>query len=587
MQSLSPALFEAFFDTAERVADLVVTNPGRHRPARITRSAAKLEASSTIGLHEGFRVLSTNARVIARIAVQRTGEYRLRVVATAQQAGGEPARMRVSLDGKALEQFKVENVAPAPETFELELTLLKGEHTFAAAFINDYFAPEAADPMDRDRNLWVREIEVVGPLGTPGPTAFQKQLEERYPAAREALHALARLTWRRPAADVEIERLLALSAVGEDWDHRVRSALVALLASPNFLLRGEGLYGSDWALASQLSFLLWSSTPDERLLDLAEAGRLEERLEDELRRMLRDPRASALARRFAPQWLQLERLDEHAPDPRRFPEVDAQLLLDMRRESELFFEAILREDRPVSELLDADFTFVNAALAKHYGMPGVQGTHLRRIRVPDALRGQRGGLLGQAGILTATSNPTRTSPVLRGKWLLEVVLGTPPPPPPPGVGALAAASATGHELTLRERLERHRTDASCTVCHAPMDALGFGLENYDAVGAWRDSDGGSALDTRGALTDGTEFNGPAALRVQLAGNTALSCALATSLAIYGLGRGLEREEKSELVTRVQALDSPTLSQLLLAVVTSAAFTSPLGTVATSGAGATR
>jgi len=393
---------------------------------------------------------------------------------------------------------------------------------------------------------------------------------------------LLRRAWRRPATEVEVERLLSLSGAEAGWEERVRTALVGVLSSPHFLLRAEGVHGNEWALASRLSYFLWSSVPDERLLSLAAMGLLDRSVPSEVERMLADARSTRFARRFVLQWLQLDRLSEHVPDPRRFPRVDGALLAAMCEETQLFFEAVLREGRVVGELLDSDFTFANGALAGHYGIPGVRGEGFLRVGIPHELREQRGGLLGHASVLTATSNPTRTSPVLRGKWVMDVLLGTPPPPPPPGVGNLADELAGEVEASLRKRLERHREDASCAVCHEAMDGLGCGLENYDAVGAWRSEDGRFPLETGGRLVDGRSFAGPAPLRAILAQDPRFHRALALSLARYAVGRGLEPAELEELVAGSAALSAregagPRLSELVRLVCGSRAFLQPHGT----------
>ena len=331
-------------------------------------------------------------------------------------------------------------------------------------------------------------------------------------------------------------------------------ALQAILVSPKFLFRVEldsdapGATAiralNEYELASRLSYFLWSSMPDDELFKLAARGKLRENLDRQVSRMLRDSKAKALVQNFAGQWLQLRNLDLASPDKSQFPAFDDELRRAMRTESEMFFETIVREDRSVLELLDADYTFVNARLARHYGLKGIEGDYFRRVVLPAGGgkgAGQvRGGVLTQAAMLTVTSNPTRTSPVKRGKWILVNILGTPPADPPPNVPMLrddAHAVAGG---TVRQRMERHRSDPNCAVCHKEMDALGFGLENFDPVGAWRAKDGAFPIDASAELPDGRAFNGPRGLKAVLrAGKEPFARCLTGKLLTYALGRGVE------------------------------------------------
>ncbi len=316
---------------------------------------------------------------------------------------------------------------------------------------------------------------------------------------------------------------------------------------------------NEYELASRLSYFLWSSMPDDELFDLAARGKLRENLDRQVRRMLDDAKSKALVENFAGQWLQLRKLDLAAPDKSQFPAFNDDLRRAMRTESEMFFAAIVHEDRSVLELLDADFTFVNARLARHYGLEGVEGDSFRRVSLPaggQADASARGGVLAQAAVLTVTSNPTRTSPVKRGRWVLENILGTPPPDPPPNVPMLrddAKAVATG---TLRQRMEQHRKDPNCAVCHKEMDALGFALENFDAVGAWRIKDGKFPIDAAAELPDGRSFNGPRELKAILRGNQEqFARCLTEKLLTYALGRGVEPYDRPAIDGIVNAAKS--------------------------------
>ncbi len=331
---------------------------------------------------------------------------------------------------------------------------------------------------------------------------------------------------------------------------------------------------SDLELATRLSFFLWSSIPDAELLDLAVQGELRRRaeLERQVRRMLADPRSSALVSNFAAQWLFLRNLPALTPDPRLFPDFDEGLREAMRLETELFVESIIREDRNVTEFLTADYTFVNERLARHYGIPHVQGSHFRRITVPG---GTRGGLLGQASILTVTAYPHRTSLVLRGKWVLENILGTPPPPPPPDVPPLEETPGAAQALSMRERMVQHRSSPTCAACHAIMDPPGLSLEQFDAVGRWREVDASFApIDATGGLPDGTTFDGVAGLRQALLSRPEqFISTLSEKMLTYALGRGVEYYDAPALraIFEDAAPDDYRFSSLVLGIVNSTPF----------------
>jgi hypothetical protein len=357
-----------------------------------------------------------------------------------------------------------------------------------------------------------------------------------------------------------------------------------MLVSPAFLFRveedppntapGTPYPVDNWALASRLSFFLWSSIPDDRLLDLAERGQLREPgvLDAEVRRMLADDKAAALVTNFAGQWLYLRNIPAMLPDRRLFPDFDDNLRRAFRQETERFVQDIIRKDASVLDFLTANYTFVNERLARHYRLPGVYGDHFRRITLPD---GTRGGLLGQGSILAVRSYPHRTSPVLRGVWLLENILGAPPPPPPPNVPDLQEKNADGKVLSMRERMAQHRKNPSCGACHSRMDPLGLALENYDAVGAWRTrSESEGAIDASGALPDGTRFDGVAGLRGALLQHTdEFVATLSEKLLVYALGRGAEPYDAPAIrrIVRDAARTNYRVSSLIAGVVQSVPF----------------
>ena len=392
----------------------------------------------------------------------------------------------------------------------------------------------------------------------PGSASHTRLIPPRAPGqeirawATGILENFALRAFRRPAESEEIERYLgrfdAAIERGEPPESGLRDALEVMLVSPWFLFRGEvpsddpaaaqddKVLIDEFALASRLSYFLWSSMPDQRLLGLAGRGQLRASLDDEIARMLASPKADALVSDFAGQWLQLRDVPLLAPDLKRFPDFDATLAADMRRETEELLKLVLRENLPVHTLISADFTFVNERLARHYGIPDVHGDEFRRV----ALGPERRGILGHASILTLTSYPTRTSPVLRGKYILETILDRPPPPPPQNIPPLESANADAGAASLRAELERHRADPNCSACHALIDPLGFGLESFDAIGRFRASENNLPVDTSGKLLDGTAFAGPAELLDILATeyDDQFLHSITTRMLTYALGRGL-------------------------------------------------
>jgi hypothetical protein len=405
------------------------------------------------------------------------------------------------------------------------------------------------------------------------------------PCARKILTALAQHAYRRPVKDADMEQLLSFFQRGRNnkgtFEAGIESALQLVLANPEFLFRFEdepaGSPGlayriDDVALASRLSFFLWSSIPDDQLMALAVKGRLKDPgvLEAQVRRMLADPKANALVDNFAEQWLFLRNLKNAAPNMTEFPDFDDNLRQAMKEETKLFFLSIMHEDRSIIDLLNADYTFINERLARHYGIPNIYGSQFRRVAITDP---QRRGLLGQASILTVTSYPNRTSPVQRGKWILTNILGTPPTPPPPGVPELKESGAAA-PTTLRERMEAHRANAVCAGCHKVMDPIGFSLENFDAIGRWRTSDEGAKIDPKGVLYNGMNVSGPQDLRAMLTARPENFAGIAVErLLTYALGRGLDYNDMPA-VRKIVSESAPKnfrFSALILGIVDSPGF----------------
>jgi mono/diheme cytochrome c family protein len=457
------------------------------------------------------------------------------------------------------------------------------------ARVQRYPAPGGGQPQ-------IGSLSISGPFNVTGrgDTPSRERIFICHPAspaqenacASKILANLTRHAYRRPTTDADVKPLLALYTKARakgDFDSGIQEALQGLLVSPDFLFRIEqdrkpvgnsnAFRVSDIELASRLSFFLWSSVPDDQLLDLAAANKLSNPaiLAQQVHRMLDDPKSHALVTNFAGQWLFVRNLATVRPDPVAFPDWDESLRASFQAETELFFESALRENRSALELLSANYTFLNERLAKHYGIPGIYGSQLRRVTLDNP---ERGGLLGQGSLLTVTSYPNRTSVVQRGKWILENLLGTPPPAPPPDVPALEATTANQH-LTLREAMEKHRANPVCAGCHARMDPIGFALENYDGIGKWRSTDGGSTIDVSGKLPDGTTFDGPAGLKklmITTKRDEFVSTVIGKMLT-YGLGRGLEASDRPTVraIMRESAKSNYQLADIVDIVVRSTPF----------------
>ena len=576
--TLSPVLLERYLEAAEQVTRRTIRAPDEDFVTEVSKDG---------------RVLASTDEAKHEFEFPVEGEYILRVKAYADQAGDELAKMELRLDGKELEKVEVKAAnAGETQTFEKRVTIPAGKKNVGAAFLNDYY--KQLDGKNEDRNLHIVSISVAGPIGKlagdlpephrrlmiaqPGsPTEFEV-------SARAILGRIVPLAWRRSVSDEEISRLVSLMKQvtddGASFERGMQTAVQAVLVSPRFLFRVEedpasGVRDLDaYELASRLSYFLWSSTPDPELLESARTGQLTQpaELERQTRRLLADPRSRSIVDNFASQWLQLRNLANISPNPRRFPKFTKELRADMRRETEMLFETILREDRSIIEFLSADYSYVNQRLAEHYGIEGISGDEFRRVTVnPD----QRGGLLGQASILTVTSNPTRTSPVKRGKWILENLLAAPPPPAPAGVPPLKESTRREPiELTLKERMAQHRTDPACAACHQLMDPLGFGLENYDATGVWRTNDGFADVDSTGDLPDGRKFNGPKELRaILLERSDDFRRCFADRLLTYSLGRGLEYFDECTVqqITARGKSEGDKFSAYVLGIVNSTAF----------------
>jgi hypothetical protein len=504
------------------------------------------------------------------------------------------------------EQETYEHSADAD--LELRIPVKAGTRLVGVTFQQSSLEPEGAI-LPRftgfGKNQWkggdpgVGSVSIRGPYDVKGSgeTVSRSKIFVCKPAgsededlcAKKIISRLARRAYRRPVTDGDVEPLVNLYRLGReegDFEAGIEMALQSILVNPEFLARIErdpanvgpnAPYPlSNIELASRLSFFLWSSIPDEELLDLAEGGSLKDPgvLEQQVERMLADSRSKALIHNFAGQWLYLRNVAMITPDSVLFPDFDDNLRDAFQRETELFFESMVREDRSVLDLLDADYTFVNERLARHYGIPNIYGSRFRRVPLSDA---NRRGLLGQSSILMVTSYANRTSPVLRGKYVLGELLGTPPPPPPPNIPALEEKSKEdGRLLTMREQMEQHRANAVCASCHRLMDPIGFALENFDAIGGWREvsNETGSAIDASGELPDGTKFEGAVELRQVLMNHPEQFLRNVTEkLLTYALGRGVEYYDAPAIrkILRGAATSDYRWSSLVLGIVRSTPF----------------
>jgi len=504
-----------------------------------------------------------------------------------------PVKMVMTVDGREIYSEVVEgniDYAYAHGESIARTRLTAGEHRFRASFPEyaDMDDPRTNVNTDGRRKIFVDYIDIVGPFN-PAPAPKNPAIfvcPEHTPAcARRIIENTATRAWRRPVTVAELDRLAKLAATvrkdSEKFDEGLRIALEAILLSPNFLFRIEreptapatGTYNlNDFELATRLSYFLWSSLPDEPLMRAAREHKLTQPggLQTQLKRMLTDPRATALIDNFAGQWLSLRELDRRKPDPVRFPLADDEILEAMKTESLLFAGAILRENRPILDFLDGRFTYLNGALARYYGLPGVNGEAFRKVELDGV---QRGGVMTHGAILTLSSYATRTSPVLRGKWVLENLLGTPPPPPPPDIPALEEKDL-GSTASVRQSLEQHRANPACAVCHNQMDPIGFGLENYDAAGRWRTHDGKFAVDSSGKLPGGQTFDKPQDLRrIMRDTPEAFTRNFVEKMMTYALGRGLEPSDRQAVgaIQQRLAANGYRFATLLEAILESPAF----------------
>ena len=610
---LSPSLLNRYVSAAQKISRLAVGGAGRGPGGDTIRVRPDITQEDhvpglPIGTRGGALISYTfpqngQYEITVRLARDRNehveglrGQHELEFLIDRRRAGlfmvKPPADRN---DHSGVDSHLSARVLVQAGTHQLGVTFLKTSGSLLETVRQPY---QAHFNMHRHPRISpaVYQVSITGPYDATGPgdTGSRRRVFKCYPesradeesCAKKIMAAVMRRAWRRPIHDEDLVQPLEFFQQGRadgDFESGIESALAFVLVNPQFLFRierdppdtpaGEPYRISDVALASRLSFFLWSSIPDEELLDLADSGQLGQPdvLEQQVRRMLLDERSQSLVTNFVGQWLYLRNLDSASPDMRRFPDFDDNLRQAMRTETELFFNSIMREDRSVLDLLQADYTYLNERLARHYGIPHIHGSRFRRVAL--GTDSHRGGLLRQASILTVTSYATRTSPVIRGHWILKNLLGNPPPPPPDDVPALKDNTVSS-ALSVRQRLAQHRADPNCAGCHDLMDPVGFALENYDAIGRWRELEEGLAVDASGGLPDGSKFNGVEGLEQGLLQRPELFVGTLTEkLLTYALGRGLDYHDASAVrrVVKDAQVEGFRFSSLIMGIVNSTPF----------------
>jgi hypothetical protein len=628
---LSPTLLDGYLEAARRITQEAMGDPAVSRETYTYRVPGDLTQDYRL---EGLP-FGTRGGMLVNHTFPVDGEYVLKVELLRNFIGtvmgvAEQHQLEITLDGQRVRLFPVggrgrgnrqaaegdgeggqgarNKGRPEDADLEVRIGVKGGPRAIGVAFLKRPSAQveDIRQPYIRSNAVLadigggqphVSSVAVTGPFNaTAGDTPNRQRILACRPerpaqeaaCAKQILSRLARRAYRRPVSDADLKPLLEFYETGRaagSFDSGIQKALQRLLVSPEFLVRIErdpanvapnaNYRVSDLELASRLSFFLWSSLPDEELLDVAERGRLKDPavLEQQVRRMLADERSEALTSNFAGQWLLLRNVPAAKPDPQLFPDFDDNLRDAMRRETEMLFDSVLRENRSAIELLTARYTFVNERLARHYGMPNIYGSHFRRVEL--GADDPRGGLLGQASVLTVTAYPNRTSPVIRGKWILENVIGAPPPPPPPNVPDLEETTKGGKVLSMRERMVQHRANAVCASCHSRMDPLGLALEHFDAIGRWRDrSESNEPIDASGTMPDGTKFDGPEELKNALVAHPERFVnTLTERLLTYALGRGVEYYDAPTIraIVRESAASNYRLSAIVMGIIKSTPF----------------
>jgi Protein of unknown function (DUF1592)/Protein of unknown function (DUF1588)/Protein of unknown function (DUF1587)/Protein of unknown function (DUF1585)/Protein of unknown function (DUF1595)/Ca-dependent carbohydrate-binding module xylan-binding len=596
--TLPPILMEKYLAAAEEITAQAISAPEPGQLFETSMSGEQLSFKQ--GVSKGNGRLTFFAHGFAEFSEQApwAGAYTLELNLSASKAGDDPARMAVFVDDKKIRDIAVVAEVENPKVYSVPLRLRSGKRTIKIEFINDFYIEAKGSSPAQDRNAYLFNVRLTGrkptaPLAEESLPESHKKLIIAQPtltvtaeeAFRKVLQPLASRAFRRPATKAELDRIVQLATKaheeGESYEGSIRLAIQAIIISPHFLFKVEqvpqeikaGEYPkiSQFELATRISYFLWSTMPDDRLLQLAMKKELDnpEVIRREVKRMIQDKRANEFVENFAGQWLTLRRLDLFQPNSQLFPSWNDRIRELARRETFTFFAGVMRDDTSILTLLDGDFTYLNEELAQFYGITGVKGKEFRKV----SLVGQpRMGLLTQASILAVTSNPTRTSPVKRGKWILDNVLGTPPPNPPPGVPELEKGKLTG---TLREQIEQHRANPACASCHRLMDPLGLALENFDAVGLWRTQDAGTKIDASGVLPDGSNVKhaGDLIRTLRTKNPEQFARCLTEKMLCFALGRGLEYYDRctvDKILIKLKA-DDYRFSTLVTEILSSDAF----------------
>lgn len=568
--SISPLLAEKYMSAAATIAAKAMGTETLPKPTEfgyMVNSDPKIRKHAEALIYYGQEAWLLDASTLEfRHHVDYSGEYRVHIdMAGSRGKNGAPVKLGLWMDGKVLESRMIETKTPTFEGFgmypywgmDTKLILPQGDHTFRLGIIGDELSKKMKedDAFNPRKNIYPYGIKFFGPFPAKVESESRNRILICNPklgvaCTRKIVRNLARRAFRRTVTSAELAALMRFVKTAETPEQGIQNAIRAMLVSPHFLFRIERDPNSqkdvrkisDTELASRLSYFLWSSMPDDELLRLAESQRLRAPgvLAAQVKRMIADPKSVALAENFAGQWLQLRNLDSLRPDAEKFPDWGAELREAMKAETRMFFEHVLRENQPVTDFLNARYTFLNERLAKHYGIGNVTGPDFRRVELAT---NERGGITSHGSVLAVSSYPTRTSVVLRGKYILDNIFNTPPPPAPPNVPVLDEA-AVGSSASLRKQMEAHRANPACAACHNKLDPMGFALENYDAIGRWRAMDGKFPVDASGAIPRGKSFTNPAEFRAALLAKTPeFAQALTEKLMVYALGRGLERFDK--------------------------------------------
>jgi len=614
--TISPALMEGYIRAAGRISRLAVGD------SRVTPTTATFQVVKNVNQmrHVEGAPYGTRGGITTVYNFPADGEYVFKVLFFHDIDGpfwgknqGKGQQLEISINGERVALLTLDpNTMPTDTRQTPPVKVKAGPQRVSAAFVEKFDGPVEDFPSPVENVLvdtthadipgltslpHLRELNVIGPTNVTGisDTPSRRAIlacrpasgSDEVPCAKKIIAKLARLAYRRPASDSDLEDLLSFYQKGRnqggDFDSGIQTVVQTILSDPEFVFRfertpanlapGANYRISDLELASRLSFFLWSSPPDEQLIALASQNKLHEAavLEQQVRRMLHDPKSESLSTVFAYQWLHLQNLNDVQPDAFLFPNFEKNLAASMRRETELFFDSIVHEDRSVLDLINANYTFVDEILAKHYGIPNILGSRFRRVSVPDE---NRFGLLGHASILTLTSISNRTSPVQRGKYVMQVLLGTPPPPPPVTPPPLKENDESSKPQSVREKMEMHRKTEPCHSCHQLMDPIGLALENFDGIGQWRTLDSGLPVDASGKMFDGSALNGPMSLRKAILSHSDVFISTLTeNLLAYGLGRVIDYREMPVVrsIERDAARDGNRFSSIVFAIVRSMPF----------------